>query len=62
MRQKILKTGNSLAVTIPANFVKILGLRSGMEVVVKPDIAKGLLKCTFAGTGQLPLLTSPKKS
>jgi len=60
MRQKILKTGNSLAVTIPANFVKILGLKSGMEVGVKPDLSKGTLKCTFAGTGHLPLLTSKK--
>lgn len=60
MNQKILKTGNSLAVTIPANFAKILGLRSGMDVVVKSDIAKGTLKCTFAATGQLPLLSSKK--
>lgn len=60
MRQKILKTGNSLAVTIPANFVKILGLRSGMEVVVKSDVAKGTLICIFAGTGQLPLLSAKK--
>lgn len=60
MHQKILKTGNSLAVTIPSNFVKILGLKSGMEVIVKSDLAKGTLKCTFAGTGQLPLLSSRK--
>jgi antitoxin component of MazEF toxin-antitoxin module len=60
MRQKILKNGNSLAVTIPANFVKILGLRAGSDVLVKSDVAKGTLKCTFAGTGQLPLLSSKK--
>ena len=61
MRQKILKTGNSLGVTIPAKFVRILGLKSGQMVEVKSDIAKGTLRYTFSGTGQLTLLTSAKK-
>jgi hypothetical protein len=58
MNQKILKTGNSLAVTIPSNFVKILGLKSGDNVQIQTDLRKGSLKYTFSGTGQLPLLTS----
>jgi antitoxin component of MazEF toxin-antitoxin module len=61
MQQKILKTGNSLAVTIPARFVKILGLRPGQTVEVKLNIAKGTLRYTFTGTGQLTLLSTGKK-
>jgi antitoxin component of MazEF toxin-antitoxin module len=59
MQQKVLKTGNSLAVTIPAEFVKILGLRPGSDVKVQSDIAKGTLVCRFTGSGQMTLL--PKK-
>ncbi len=61
MKQKILKTGNSLAVTIPAKFVRILGLKPGDTVEVKSNIAKGTLHSTFTGTGQLNLLSSGKK-
>ncbi len=62
MRQKILRTGHSLAVTVPAEFVKILGLKPGDEVLVKSDIAKGSLHYTFSGTGQLNLLKSSPKN
>ncbi|OGD09104.1 hypothetical protein A2397_03510 [Candidatus Amesbacteria bacterium RIFOXYB1_FULL_44_23] len=61
MNQKILKTGNSLAVTIPSKFVRILGLKPGDDVAVKIDLAKGLMRCGFTATGQLTLLDSTKK-
>jgi antitoxin component of MazEF toxin-antitoxin module len=61
MRQKILKTGNSLGLTIPSKFVRILGLKPGDDVEVKSDLAKGILRCTFTGTGQMTLLSSAKK-
>jgi antitoxin component of MazEF toxin-antitoxin module len=61
MEQKILKTGNSLAVTIPSRFVKILGLKPGQTVQTQSNIAKGTLRYTFTGTGQLPLLSTGKK-
>ena len=61
MKQKILKTGNSLAVSIPSKFVRILGLKPGNVVEVKSDFAKGTLHCTFTGTGQLTLLSNNKK-
>ncbi len=61
MHQKILKTGNSLAVTIPAKFVRILGLKPGDEVMVKIDHAKGLMRCAFTATGQLTLLDPSQK-
>lgn len=56
MRQKILKTGNSLAVTIPAQAVQVLGLRSGQLVEVKSDLSKGLITLLFTSSGQLNLL------
>lgn len=56
MDQKILKTGNSLAVTIPADFVKIFGLRPGSAVKIKADPIKGTLTYTFPGSGQMNLL------
>jgi len=61
MRQKILKTGNSLGLTIPSKFVKILGLKPGDEVEVKSDLAKGVLRCIFTGSGQMTLLSASKK-
>lgn len=55
MAQKILRTGNSLAVVIPANFVKNVGAKAGDEVKVfsKPERAEILYK--FSGAYQLPL-------
>ena len=54
-KQKVIRTGNSLAVTIPSDFVKMIGIKSGQEikVIVKPD--KGRLICCFSGSKQLPL-------
>lgn len=55
MPQKVIKTGNSLAVTIPADFVKMVGIRSGDQVrtELKPD--KGIAIFSFMGAKQLPL-------
>lgn len=55
MAQKVIKTGNSLAVTVPSDFVKMVGIRAGDEVKVnlKPD--KGVATYTFSGAKQLPL-------
>ncbi len=67
MTQKVIKTGNSLAVTIPAEFVRMVGIRPGDEArsVLKPE--KGLATFSFSGAKQLPLsenfvkLKKPKK-
>lgn len=56
MNQKILKTGNSLAVSIPSDFAKIFGLRPGSTVQVKADPIKGTLTYTFPSSGQMNLL------
>jgi antitoxin component of MazEF toxin-antitoxin module len=54
-KQKIIRTGNSLAVTIPADFVHAVGVKPGQEVVVEPRPESGRVICTFSGTKQLPL-------
>jgi len=54
-KQKIIKTGNSLAVTIPSRFVHTIGIRAGQEVEVKIEPETGRVIYTFSGTKQLPL-------
>lgn len=60
MDHKILKSGNSLAVSIPSDFAHTLGLRPGQSVSVHTDLTAGRLILTFPNSGQLPLL--PKKA
>jgi antitoxin component of MazEF toxin-antitoxin module len=55
MAQKVIKTGNSAAVTIPADFVKDLGIRIGDPVKVKLDPENNKLVYLFSGTKQLLL-------
>lgn len=54
-KQKIIKTGNSLAVTIPAPFVHGVGVKAGQEVEVRVEPETGQVVYTFSGTKQLPL-------
>ncbi len=60
MRQKVLKTGNSLSISIPSKFVRILGLKPGMDVDVRADYSHGLVTCYFDNTNQLPLIIGEK--
>lgn len=53
--QKIIKTGNSSAVTIPARFMKILNLKVGDVVETITDMEKGEILYKFLGARQLPL-------
>lgn len=55
MSQKILKTGNSLAVVIPAQFIKTIGAKAGDEVKVFPKPEKAEVLYKFSGALQLPL-------
>lgn len=55
MAQKVIKTGNSSAVTIPAHFVRDLGIRIGDNVKVNLDPEEGKVTYTFSGAKQLPL-------
>jgi antitoxin component of MazEF toxin-antitoxin module len=58
MSQKILKTGNSLAVVVPADFIKKVGAKAGddVKVIVRPERAEVVYK--FSGAFQLPLSES----
>lgn len=60
MKQKIIKAGNSLAVTIPSQFVKKLGLKSGHQVTVMPYFEKNQITYTFTNSSQLPLMLGAK--
>lgn len=53
---KIFKTGNSLAVTVPADFVQALGLKSGDTVKVKTKTGRGQVLYQFSGVRQLSLV------
>ena len=50
--QKIIKTGNSLAVTVPSEFVKMLGIKAGQRVKVRVEPAEGIVVYTFSGSSK----------
>jgi len=53
--QKIIKTGNSAAVTIPSEMLKSLNLRIGDKAETLMDLAKGAITYTFPEIRQLRL-------
>ena len=55
IKQKIIKTGHSLAVTIPSAFARLLGLKAKQEVEVKVEPETGRAIFTFSGNKQLSL-------
>ncbi len=55
MTQKVIKTGNSLAVTVPSGFVSLAGIRPGDEVKLEIKAEKGEITYLFSGMKQLPL-------
>ncbi len=57
-KQKIIKTGNSLAVTIPSDFVKTVGIKAGQIAQVKLEPETGKVTYTFSGSRQLALSTN----
>lgn len=61
MEQKIIRTGNSLGVTVPADFVKAVGIRPGDTVEVRKDLETGRVIYTFHGAKQLPLPHQSKR-
>lgn len=60
MAKKIIKTGNSAAVTIPAKFMKDLNLKIGDSVEVEIDYVRGAITFRFPGARQLQLV-SPRR-
>jgi antitoxin component of MazEF toxin-antitoxin module len=55
MIQKVVKTGNSLAVTVPSKFVKIAGLKAGDRVKSTIKAETNTIAYKFLDTRQLPL-------
>lgn len=54
-KQKVFKTGNSLAVTINADFAQSLGVKPGDTVDAQHQPDTGRVVYSFSGTKQLPL-------
>jgi antitoxin component of MazEF toxin-antitoxin module len=54
-RQKIIKTGNSLAVTVPSSFVKMIGIKAGEEALAEVKPEEGRITYHFSGSKQLAL-------
>lgn len=65
MQQKVIKTGNSAALTIPASFARDLGIHVGDTVKTTLQPEKGKIIFTFSGSKQMSLTESllhlPKK-
>lgn len=59
-KQKIIRTGNSLAVTIPSFLVRSVGVKPGQEVEVRIEPDKGQMVCHFFGNTQLSLIKKRK--
>jgi len=55
MTQKVIKTGNSLAVTIPSEVVRLIGIRAGDGVKLEIEPEKAKVSYFFSGMQQLPL-------
>jgi antitoxin component of MazEF toxin-antitoxin module len=55
MIQKIVKTGNSLAITIPSKFAKLVGLKAGDRVRSEVMTETNTITFTFLDTRQLSL-------
>lgn len=55
MKQKVIKVGNSIGVTVPSSFVKGVGVKVGDSVEVRTRVATGELIYKFSGAQQLPL-------
>lgn len=56
MKQKVIKAGNSLAVTIPSRFIKTIGIKLGTDVRVRLKPETGRMILTFSGVRQLSLV------
>ena len=53
-----MRVGNSLGVTVPAKFVKAVGVKVGDQVKVKTKLDTGQIIYTFKGAKQLSLTNS----
>ena len=56
MKQKVMKVGNSLGLTIPSKFVKSVGIKVGDWTKVNIKLEKGQITYTFKGAKQLSII------
>lgn len=56
MEQKIIRTGNSAAVTIPSDFFKAMNLKIGDVAKARTDCQKAKITYTFPGARQMVLV------
>lgn len=59
---KVIQSGNSLAVTIPKKFAKMVGVKKGDDVKVERKPQNGELILKFSGAQQLILNTKVLKT
>ena len=55
MKQKVIKVGNSIGVTVPSSFVKGVGVKVGDTVEVSTRVVTGEVIYKFSGAQQLAL-------
>lgn len=60
LTQKLYKNGNSVAVTIPKEYLKELNLRDGSEVVVEQDVEDGTIIISGKKRSQIQSNLTPK--
>jgi len=59
--RKVIKTGNSLAITIPSKAIKDFNIKEGDPVSLSVNRTKVSIRYTFSGhPRQLSLMSSPK--
>ena len=59
--RKVIKTGNSLAITIPSRSIKDFNIREGDPVLIKINRTKASITYVFSGhPRQLSLITKSK--
>jgi len=52
MLQKVIRAGNSKAVTIPAEFIQAVGVKVGDKVKSEAKLDRGQMVYTFSGVRQ----------
>ena len=61
MIQKVIRAGHSIAVVIPSQISRIMGIHAGDQVRLTARPEKGKITLTFSGTLQLPLTVARKR-
>lgn len=55
MQQKVYKSGSSLVVVVPAEFIEVIGVKNGDSVQLQADYDHGTITYRFSGKKQLTL-------